>query len=96
MVEKALQEKEEENLSLHRQLKQCEVRWSQYEEKMRCMEVTWQKQLISLQVRFAFVWFELAFMVPHCFFSCYDRHIDIFKEAPATQALFKSLSLVGT
>lgn len=52
MVEKALQEKEEENVSLRRQLRQYEGRWSEYEAKMRSMEEMWQKQLMSLQVIF--------------------------------------------
>ncbi|CAA7392349.1 unnamed protein product [Spirodela intermedia] len=53
MVEKALQEKEEENVLLRRQLRQYEGRWSEYEAKMRSMEEMWQKQLISLQVSLA-------------------------------------------
>ncbi|XP_078447679.1 myosin-2-like [Wolffia australiana] len=49
MVEKALQEKEDENASLRRQLRLCDVRWLDYETKMRSMEDMWQKQLTSLK-----------------------------------------------
>ena len=49
-AEATLQQKEEENTTLREQLQQFETRWSEYEEKMKSMEETWQKQMVSLQV----------------------------------------------
>ena len=51
-AEAALRDKEEENAVLKQQLREYEMRWSEYESKMKSMERTWQKQLISLQVTF--------------------------------------------
>nr|XP_010905572.2 myosin-1 isoform X1 [Elaeis guineensis] len=52
-AEALLREKEEENAILKQQLQQYEMRWSEYEAKMKFMEETWQKQLSSLQVSLA-------------------------------------------
>ncbi|KAG1368196.1 Myosin-2 heavy chain [Cocos nucifera] len=52
-AEALLREKEEENAILKQQLQQYEMRWSEYEAKMKFMEETWQKQLTSLQVSLA-------------------------------------------
>ena len=49
-AEATLQQKEDENTTLREQLQQFETRWSEYEEKMKSMEETWQKQMVSLQV----------------------------------------------
>ncbi|CAL9068390.1 unnamed protein product [Musa banksii] len=52
-AEAALRDKDEENAVLKQQLREYEMRWSEYESKMKSMERTWQKQLISLQMNFA-------------------------------------------
>ncbi|KAF9611830.1 hypothetical protein IFM89_035815 [Coptis chinensis] len=52
-AEAALGQKEEENSLLQQRVKQLETRWSEYEEKMKSMEETWQKQMTSLQVSLA-------------------------------------------
>ncbi|XP_072950983.1 myosin-2-like [Typha angustifolia] len=52
-AEAALQEKEEENADLKKQIEQYERRWSEYEAKMKFMEESWQKQLSSLQASLA-------------------------------------------
>ncbi|KAK7854423.1 myosin-2 [Quercus suber] len=52
-AEATLQQKEEENTALREQLQQSETRWSEYEEKMKSMEETWQKQMVSLQMSLA-------------------------------------------
>ncbi|KAL3650640.1 Myosin-1 [Castilleja foliolosa] len=49
--ESALRDKEEENDILRQRLQQFENRWSEYEQKMKSMEETWQKQMRSLQSR---------------------------------------------
>ncbi|XP_042479172.1 myosin-2-like isoform X2 [Macadamia integrifolia] len=49
-AEAMLGQKEEENASLRQELKQFEVRWSDYEAKVKSMEEMWQKQMTSLQV----------------------------------------------
>lgn len=49
-AEATQQQKEEENTALREKLQQFETRWSEYEEKMKSMEETWQKQMVSLQV----------------------------------------------
>ncbi|KAF6167640.1 hypothetical protein GIB67_031223 [Kingdonia uniflora] len=49
-AEAALGQKEQENAILHQNLKQYEIRWSEYEMKMKSMEEMWQKQMTSLQV----------------------------------------------
>ncbi|KAG6502313.1 hypothetical protein ZIOFF_042205 [Zingiber officinale] len=52
-TEAALQEKEEENAMLKQRLQEYDIRWSNYESKMKSMEATWQGQLNSLQMNFA-------------------------------------------
>ncbi|CAL9125648.1 unnamed protein product [Musa textilis] len=52
-AEAALRDKEEENAVLKQRLQEYETRWSEYELKMKSMERTWQKQLISLQMNLA-------------------------------------------
>ncbi|KNA06986.1 hypothetical protein SOVF_176050 [Spinacia oleracea] len=52
-AEETLVQKEEENASLRKQLQQHEMRWSDYEAKMRSMEDTWQKQIAALQMSLA-------------------------------------------
>ncbi|XP_017701265.2 myosin-1-like isoform X1 [Phoenix dactylifera] len=52
-AEAAWREKEEENAILKQQLQHYEMRWSEYEAKMKSMEETWKKQLTSLQVSLA-------------------------------------------
>ncbi|XP_043688469.1 myosin-2-like isoform X2 [Telopea speciosissima] len=52
-AEAALGEKEKENAALRLELKQFEMRWSDYEAKMKCMEEMWQKQMTSLQMSLA-------------------------------------------
>ncbi|GFQ02214.1 myosin-1 [Phtheirospermum japonicum] len=49
--ESALRDKDEENDILRQRLQQFENRWSEYEQKMKSMEETWQKQMRSLQSR---------------------------------------------
>lgn len=49
-AEAALRQKDDENETLQQQLKQYERRWSEYENKMKSMEETWQRQFTSLQV----------------------------------------------
>ncbi|KAH7675807.1 P-loop containing nucleoside triphosphate hydrolase protein [Dioscorea alata] len=49
----ALMQKEEENIKLQQDLHQYEIKWSQYEMKMKSMEEKWQKQLTSLQLSLA-------------------------------------------
>ncbi|KAH9618563.1 hypothetical protein KSS87_006331 [Heliosperma pusillum] len=46
-------QKEEENAALKKQIQQYEMRWTEYETKMRLMEETWQKQVVSLQMSLA-------------------------------------------
>lgn len=45
-----LRHKEEENSCLRQQLQQYEMRWSDYDAKMKSLEEMWQKQMTSLQV----------------------------------------------
>ncbi|KAH7662341.1 P-loop containing nucleoside triphosphate hydrolase protein [Dioscorea alata] len=52
-AEVALREKEEENAKLREQLQQYEMRWSEYDIKMKSMEEMWQKQMASLQLSLA-------------------------------------------
>ncbi|CAO2833475.1 unnamed protein product [Amaranthus hypochondriacus] len=52
-AEATLAQKEEENRSLRTQLQQYEMRWSDYEAKMRSMEDMWQKQITTLQMSLA-------------------------------------------
>lgn len=68
-AEATLVQKEEENASLKKQLQQYEMRWSDYEAKMRSMEDMWQKQISSLQVSFCtFVIYSVKFHIhtPMC------------------------------
>lgn len=48
-AEAGLREKEEANSILQQRLQQYEIRWSEYEQKMKSMEEVWQKQMRSLQ-----------------------------------------------
>ncbi|XP_024991696.1 myosin-1-like [Cynara cardunculus var. scolymus] len=52
-AEVGLREKEEERDILLERLQQYESRWSEYEDKMKSMEETWQKQMNSLQASLA-------------------------------------------
>uniref|UniRef100_A0A803MH59 Myosin motor domain-containing protein n=1 Tax=Chenopodium quinoa TaxID=63459 RepID=A0A803MH59_CHEQI len=52
-AEETLVQKEEENASLRTRLQQYEMKWSDYEAKMRSMEDMWQKQIASLQTSLA-------------------------------------------
>nr|XP_029116747.1 myosin-1 isoform X3 [Elaeis guineensis] len=52
-AEAAWREKEEENAILKQQVQHYEMRWSEYDAKMKSMEEKWQKQLTSLQVSLA-------------------------------------------
>ncbi|CAL5408714.1 unnamed protein product [Camellia sinensis] len=45
--------KEEENTALRQRLQQFNIKWSQYEAKMKSMEKIWQDQLTSLQMSLA-------------------------------------------
>lgn len=50
MAEANLSKKEKENAALREQVQQFETRWLEYEAKMKSMEETWEKQMVSLQV----------------------------------------------
>lgn len=50
MAEANLSKKEKENAALREQVQQFETRWLEYEAKMKSMEETWEKQMLSLQV----------------------------------------------
>lgn len=52
MAEANLGKKEEENAALREQVQEFEARRLEYEAKMKSMEDTWQKQMVSLQVSF--------------------------------------------
>lgn len=52
-AEANLGKKEKENAALRDQVQQYEVRWLEYEAKMKSMEDTWQKQMVSLQMSVA-------------------------------------------
>eukprot|EP00268_Persea_americana_P033900 TRINITY_DN33547_c0_g1_i3.p1 TRINITY_DN33547_c0_g1~~TRINITY_DN33547_c0_g1_i3.p1 ORF type:complete len:1225 (-),score=304.05 TRINITY_DN33547_c0_g1_i3:415-4089(-) len=52
-AEAALRQKDDENETLQQQLKQYERRWLEYENKMKSMEETWQRQFTSLQMSLA-------------------------------------------
>lgn len=52
-AESTLAWKEQENATLRTQIQQYEMRWSEYDAKMRTMEDTWQKQIASLQISLA-------------------------------------------
>ncbi|KAI7743728.1 hypothetical protein M8C21_011581 [Ambrosia artemisiifolia] len=48
-AEIGLREKEEEREMIQQRIQQYEDRWADYEQKMKAMEVLWQKQMHSLQ-----------------------------------------------
>ncbi|KAK9082168.1 hypothetical protein Syun_031617 [Stephania yunnanensis] len=48
-TESTLMKKEGENVELQQQVKELELRWSEYEAKMKSMEETWKRQMTSLQ-----------------------------------------------
>lgn len=50
IVERELENKEEENASIRRRLCQYDEKWLEYEKKMKAMEKKWQDQLASLQM----------------------------------------------
>lgn len=50
MAEANLSKKEKENAALREQVQQFEIRWLEYDAKMKSMEETWEKQMLSLQV----------------------------------------------
>ncbi|KAI0527276.1 hypothetical protein KFK09_002875 [Dendrobium nobile] len=52
-AEADLRQKEEENSRLRQQLQQYEMRWSDYDAKMKSLEDLWQKQMTSLQMSLA-------------------------------------------
>ncbi|KAI3504463.1 hypothetical protein L1887_25944 [Cichorium endivia] len=52
-AESSLSERERENTALREQIKQFEIRWSEYEAKMKSVEDTWQSQMASLQMSLA-------------------------------------------
>lgn len=72
----ALMQKEEENIKLQQDLHQYEIKWSQYEMKMKSMEEKWQKQLTSLQVNCKLILFSFGSLHHVRFFpivlSCED------------------------
>lgn len=49
MAEANLSKKEKENAALREQVQQFETRWLEYEAKMKSVEETWEKQMVSLQ-----------------------------------------------
>ncbi|KAI5058537.1 hypothetical protein GOP47_0026707 [Adiantum capillus-veneris] len=49
-LEKALEEKEAENISLQQRLKEYEARWSDYEAEILLLEEMWRTQMTSLQI----------------------------------------------
>jgi myosin-5 len=50
MAEKALREKEEDNILLRQKLQHYDQQWVEYKAKMSSMEEMWQKQMSSLQL----------------------------------------------
>ncbi|KAG0602597.1 hypothetical protein M758_10G025900 [Ceratodon purpureus] len=50
MAEKALREKEEDNILLRQKLQHYDQQWVDYKAKMSAMEEMWQKQMSSLQL----------------------------------------------
>ncbi|KAK9156217.1 hypothetical protein Sjap_003697 [Stephania japonica] len=48
-TESALVKREGENAALQQHVKELELRWSEYEAKMKSMEETWKRQMTSLQ-----------------------------------------------
>ncbi|CAK9214046.1 unnamed protein product [Sphagnum jensenii] len=67
MAEKAVREKEDENVMLRQKLQHYEARWLEYEAKTSSMEELWQKQMTSLQLSLAAAKRSLAAVepVPH-------------------------------
>lgn len=49
-TEAALERKKEENAALRLHIQHYEIKWNQYESKMKAMEKMWQDQLTSIQV----------------------------------------------
>lgn len=56
-AESSLSERERENTALRDQIRQFEMRWSEYETKMKAVEEMWQTQMASLQVSFILCFF---------------------------------------
>ncbi|KAJ0765749.1 putative myosin ATPase [Helianthus annuus] len=52
-AESLLSERELENTALREQIRQFEIRWSEYESKMKAVEEMWQSQMASLQMNLA-------------------------------------------
>lgn len=52
-AEKALRDKEEDNILLRQKLENYDKQWAEYKAKMAEMEETWQKQMSSLQLSLA-------------------------------------------
>ncbi|CAN6453397.1 unnamed protein product [Victoria cruziana] len=52
-AEITLREKENENAIMREQIQQYDRRWTEYEARMKSMEETWQKQMLSLQTSLA-------------------------------------------
>ncbi|CAH1428642.1 unnamed protein product [Lactuca virosa] len=52
-AESSLSERERENTALRDQIRQFEMRWSEYETKMKAVEEMWQTQMASLQMSLA-------------------------------------------
>lgn len=50
MAEAIIGQKDKENAALRLQIRQFEVRWSEYESKMKFLEAVWQKHTAFLQV----------------------------------------------
>lgn len=68
-AEETIEQKEEENAALREQLQQFEMRWSDYEVKMKSMEEMWQKQMASLQVSFYVHELSVIHRIGNCRFS---------------------------
>ncbi|XP_015065196.1 myosin-1-like isoform X1 [Solanum pennellii] len=52
-TEAALERKKEENAALRLHIQHYEIKWNQYESKMKAMEKMWQDQLTSIQISLA-------------------------------------------
>ncbi|KAI3717859.1 hypothetical protein L1987_69746 [Smallanthus sonchifolius] len=52
-AESLLSERDHENTALREQIREFEIRWLEYESKMKAIEQTWQSQMSSLQVNLA-------------------------------------------
>ncbi|XP_022862393.1 myosin-2-like isoform X1 [Olea europaea var. sylvestris] len=53
MAEAIIGQKDKENAALRLQIRQFEVRWSEYESKMKFLEAVWQKHTAFLQMNLA-------------------------------------------